>query len=123
MRPSDFILNTDYLSLAQTNKADFTAFFAPETFAAGDHERTQDFTIKKTQGAIDRVLMSHNNGQFIVGDKLIIQSSPNNVYVNVFRTNPSTIRVRLHVSASSSYSMPTQNIRIKIAGFQPPNIY
>ena len=125
MKPNDFILNTDYLSLAQTDKRTLSVFFAPETFSGGTaHNRTQDYTIPRTQGAIDRILISHNGGSFKVGDRLVISTAPNLAYINVYRTNPSTIRVRRHVYTSqSSYSLPTQNIQIKLASFKPPNVY
>lgn len=122
MKPSDFILNTDYLSLAQTAKKEFQAYFAPEPFASGQFNRTQDFTIPRTQGAIDRILISHNGGNYIVGDKLVISESPV-VYVNVYRTSPTNVRVRLHVYTTSQFSMPAHTIRVKIASFQPPNVY
>lgn len=123
MKPSSFILNTDYLSLAQTAKKEFQAYFAAEPFASGQFDRFQDFAIPRTQGAIDRVLISHNNGSFIVGDKLVISQSSQIIYVNVYRTTPTNIRVRLHVYTPSQFSMPAHNIRVKIASFQPPNVY
>ena len=125
MKPNEFILNTDYLSLAQTNQKTISAFFAPEPFSGGQaHNRYQDYNIPRPQGAIDRILISHNGGNFRVGDRLVISSSPNIVYVKVYRTNPSTIRVHLHVYTSqSSYNMPTQNIQVKVDSFKPPNVY
>ena len=118
-------MNTDYLALAQTAKREINAFFTTETFSAGQqHNRTQDFTVPRKQGAIDRILISRNGGNYIVGDKLIVSTSPVAMYINVFRTSPTTIRVRLHVySAQSDYNMPTQTLNIKVDSFQPPNVY
>ena len=126
MRPNDFVMNTDYLSLAQTGRRQINAFFTTETFNAGQqYNRTQDFTIPRMQGAIDRILIARNgSGRYVVGDKLVVSTSPVSMYFNVFRINPTTVRVRLHVySPQSAYTMPTQTLDIRIDSFQPPNVY
>ena len=124
-KPNDFILNTDYLALAQTSKEEFMAVFPSETFSGGQaHDRTVDFNIKATQGAIDRVLISRNNSDFVVGSKLFVSNSPT-LWFSVYRTDPSTVRVRLHVytASASGYTMPTQTLKIKVVSFRPPNLF
>lgn len=122
-KPNEFILNTDYLALAQTNRAEFTAVFPQETFNAGQaYTRTRDFICQATNGAIERVLISRNNKDYMVGSKLTISEQPT-LWVSVYRLNKSTIRVRLHEYSSNSYTMPLQTIKIKITSFRPPNVF
>ena len=125
MKPNNFVFNTDYLSLAQTNKVDLTAIFAAETFPAGQaHNRYQDLTVSSSQGAIDRVLISRNGGDYIIGSNLTISTFPD-VQISVYRTSPTNLRVRLHVftNQTGGYSMPMQTLSIKLTSFKPPNIF
>jgi hypothetical protein len=124
-KPSEFKLNTDYLALAQVSDAEFTAVFPPETFQGGQvYDRTQDFTLTATKGAIDRVLISHNGSDYTVGSALTISTAPI-LTLFVYRPNSSTLRIRLHeyTSSSSGYAMPMQTIKVKISSFKPPNVF
>lgn len=122
-KASDFIMNTDFLALAQTGTAEFTAVFPAETMPAGQSfSRTRDFTLKSVNGAIDRILISRNNGNFTVGASLTILTTPA-LSVFVYRPNASTLRIRLYGYASSAYSMPAQTIKVKISSFRPPNVF
>lgn len=125
-KPNDFIFNSDYLALAQTNKKDLTAFFPAETFSAGvAHDRTQDFDVSSSQGAIDTCLISINDDDYRLAQRRVISTSPALVQITVFRTTPQTIRVRLHVftNQSGGYSMPAQTVKIKVCSFKPPDVF
>ena len=123
-KPKDFILNTDFLALAQAGTAEFVAVFVPETFGSGgSYVRTQDFPIETKPGAIDRIMVSCNDDNYTVGNSRVIQSTPQSLEVYVYRPNDSTIRVSLHVYTSSDYTMPQQTIKIKVASFRPPNVF
>lgn len=126
-KPSDFFMNTDYLPLAETAKNEFTAYFGPETLS-GEITRTADFNVKPTKGAIDRMLISRNGGPYRVGDSVWAQleSGQNTANISfwVYRPNASTIRVRYRAYTSSpSFSVPAQTIKVKIASFEPPNVF
>lgn len=122
--PNEFKLNSDYLPLAQVNHDEFTAAFGSETFPVGEPiDRYQDFTIKNNPGAIDRIMISHNNGNYTVGNMLTIDISPQTIIVNVYRTAPNTLRVRLHGYSNQSYTMPAQTIKVKVDSFIPPNLF
>ena len=128
MKPSDFIMNTDYLALAQSGKFEFTATFPSETFAHGNsYSRERDFSVPSTKGAIDRVLISQNGGNYVIGNYYLIpyNSITDTVSITVFRVNANTLRVRLyaHVGGSSDFVMPAQTIKVKISCFQPPNVF
>lgn len=121
----DFIMNTDFLSLAQTGTAEFTAYFPAAHFIGGQaYDSHQDFTLQTTNGAIDRVLISRNGGPYTIGNMLTIDANPA-LSVFVFRPNASTLRIRLYgyTSSSSGYDMPAQTIKVKISSFRPPNVF
>ena len=129
-KPNDFILNSDYLGLVQTNKAEFTAYFPAETFPESEEiERSQDYTVPYSPGAIDMFLVSVNNNNFAIGPRVSLQNgSPTlNSIVEILasRISPSTIRVRLHEFnvVSGGYSMPAQTLRFKVVSFIPPNVF
>lgn len=125
-KPNDFIFNSDYLALAQTDKTEFTAYFAAETFSPGNaHDRTQDFTVPSSQGAIDMCLMSINNDDYLLAHRRVISAFPSLAQFTVYRTGPQTIRVRLHVftSQTGGYSMPMQTVKVKVCSFKPPDVF
>ena len=128
-KPSDFIMNTDYLTLAQSGKYGFTATFPSETFAPGNsYTRTRDFSVPSIKGALDRVLISQNGGNYVIGSYYLIPYDDNvlkSVSITVFRANSSTVRVRLfvHVGGGENFVMPAQTIKVKISCFQPPNVF
>ena len=128
-KPSDFFMNTDYLPLAETAKNEFTAYFGPETLSGGTQiERTSDFAVKATKGAIDRMLISRNGGPYRVGDSVWAQLESGQYTANIsfwmYRPNASTIRVRYRAYTSNpSFSVPAQTIKVKIASFEPPNVF
>lgn len=133
-KPSDFILNSDYLSLAQTGSKEITAYFPAETFPAGyQYTRTQDFTVEPSKGAIDMFLISLNGADYVLGASLIDsligtdwqgQSHDYNLEFLVIRTNPTTIQVQLHEynTSPNGYSMPTQTVKVKVSSFKAPNV-
>lgn len=124
-KPSNFNLNSDYLSLAQVSNNEFTAFFLQELFPEGQAvDRYQDFTIQATQGAIDSVMISLNNADYKLGSYLRISSVPA-LSISVYRTSPNTLRVRLHEfnNQTGGYSMPLQTVKIKVSSFKPPNVF
>lgn len=129
-KPNDFILNSDYLSLAQTSRTEFTANFAAASFTPGvPFEKTEDFNVPSSPGAIDMCLISLNGSDYHVGSWLDLSSIyPNpqvSVYLTVYRINATTMQVRLHgfTSYSGGYNLPAQTLKIKVSSFKPPNIF
>ena len=124
-KPSDFILNSDYLALAQTGSAEGMAVFAAETFPAGTaYTRTADFTVPATPGAIDMFLVSRNGDDYTIGSSRTISMNSPNLWISIYRLNATTIRVMLRefTNTTGGYSMPTQTIRVKVSSFKPPNV-
>lgn len=129
-RPNDFIVNTDYLALAQTSSEDFTATFGPEEYPGGDTvTRTLDFKVKSVPGSVDRVFISYNGGDFTVGPshEVVLRGDEISTlgYMRfwVYRVDPSTMRVRLIIKDAQPHSIPAQTIHVKVDSFRPPNIF
>ena len=130
-RPSDFILNSDYLSIAQTGRSEHTATFAGGTLqpggSAGDYVvQTTDFTIPSEPGSIDRIMISTNGGDFYLGSQTSFEAAPL-AYgsLDVCRVARNTIRATMVVANSSDSvnTFPSMSFRIKITSFRPPNIF
>lgn len=130
-KPSDFIENTDYLALAQISTKELTAVFGPATYD-GDytwHTRTADFTVTSVKGALDRVLISINGGDYYVARQVVVplepiqQQTTNRYVVQVVRTDPATIRVLLGGYGHSTFTIPTLTIKVKVSSFMPPNTF
>lgn len=123
MKPNDFTMNTDFLSLAGTGTASFTANFGAETISAGNtFTREQEFKVDATKGAIDRVLLSRNGSTYTVGNSVYVQTGDGYFTVVVFRPNSFTLRIRIHGYAINNFYLPAQTIKAKVASFKPPNI-
>ena len=125
-KPSNFILNSDYLALAQTDTEELTAYFLQETFPAGQsYTRTQDFTVPESQGAIDMFLISLNGADYVLGASLTVSVMQPYLEFIVLRTSPTNIQIQLHeyTSQTGGYDMPMQTVKVKVASFKPPNLF
>lgn len=125
-KPNDFILNSDYLALAQTNKSEFTAIFPAESFQPGyPYDRTQDFTVPYSPGAIDLCMVSINGGDYVVGSSITLSMNYPILIVTIMRVDSKTMRVNLHEfnSRTGGYDMPMQTVKVKVASFKPPNVF
>ena len=124
-KPSNFIMNSDYLSLAQKNTTETTIVFAQEHFEPGSYDRTQDITVPAIAGAIDEIMISRNGGDYKLGNSLVVTPNSPSLGFTIYRPNPSTLRIVLHTfnSQSGGYSMPTQTLKIRVSSFLPPNVF
>lgn len=129
-KPSDFILNSDYLSIAQTGRSSHTATFGGGTLQpagyVGDYVvQHVDFTITSELGAIDRIMISDNGSDYYVGSQMSVAPSANVVgFLNVYRVSKNVIRAELVLTnnANTTSTYPTIIFRIKITSFKPPNV-
>lgn len=125
-KPSDFTMNSDYVSLAQTASTELTAYFPAEHFNAGQQiTRTRDFTVSPSQGSVDMFLISLNGDDYTLGAKLVSSVMNPLLQFRVYRVNQNTIRVNLHEynNTSGGFDMPMQTVKIKVSSFKPPNIF
>lgn len=128
MKPSDFILNSDYLSIAQTGSSSHTVTVASGSLAGqgGSSEQNFNFTVPAQAGAVDRVLISKDGGRYYVGAYRGINPATD-VYgfINVFRTSATNIRAQVVLEnySASTTSYPSMTFDIKVSTFKPPNVF
>lgn len=127
MKPSDFILNSDYLSLARIDKSNFNQTI-PSLSVAAQGRATKDFFISlpNTQiGAIDRYFFSVDSSDYFIGSTWT-KYYASNTYISIFfdRTGSNQIRVRVNYYnfSASSYTFPSYSLAVKVSTFKPPNI-
>ena len=128
-KPSDFIMNTDYLSLGQNKTEEITVTFPQATYGPSETISVNiDKASSTVSGAIDRMLISRNNGDYTVGCSVSFSDSNranSKVDIWAFRLNSTTLRVRMNGwtgSTSGNWTIPAQTVKIKISTFAPPNI-
>ena len=125
-KPSQFIANSDYLSLAQKSTTEFTVVFPQETFPVGQTSiRTHDITVPSINGAIDEIMISQNGSDYYLGNLLVVAVNSPSLSFYVYRPSPNTLRVRLCSSnnIAGGYTMPTQTIKVRASSYLPPNVF
>ena len=128
MKPNKFIVNTDYLSLAQIGKQElFFAVPAGTVPAGGQVVRDGDFTVTSQKGAIDQILIRQDDHNYRLGYSLSVVSGNDIIgTTDVYRTSASNMRVRVTINnlfSSSVLNYPAMTFRVKVSSFKPPNIF
>ena len=131
MKPSDFILHRDYLSIAQTGKNTYTVNVAGGTLQGNACiELPYNFTITSEPGAIDRVYTKKDSGDYVLGtyrDFYIDYVGYEGIraFLMVTRTTATNLRVivNLENQATTAKSYPAMTFKIKVATFRPPNVF
>lgn len=131
-RPSDFILNSDYLSIAQTNRGSFTITIPPGNLQpAGQTGDTVDLTFSykypASTGSIDRFMVKVDDWKYEAAFYIVITFGENEEaigYISLYRANPTTIKARYFVGNRSQSIITYQSfpIKIKITSFHSPNV-
>ena len=122
--PNRFIMNTDYLSIAQSSKSTLTLIKNGGTVPAyGQFIESTDFTVKSEKGAVERFFVSINDADFKLGS---VADSPTGGSINLYRVSPNTIRAEFIVNNifnPSPISYPLTKFIIKVVTFRPPNVF
>lgn len=134
-KPSDFILNTDYLSIAQVGRNTYTftmpgGSLAPWAFV----ERDFDFTTDTQNGMIDNILIKKDSDPYLncTYERLQPTTTSDGIIVgeiSVYRPSSTQIRARIILENQSltypevTLSYPSMTFTIKVASFLPPNIF
>lgn len=125
-KPSDFKLNTDYLSLAQTGNTTCTVNITADTLGPGDNTvQNFDFSTTAQSGLFDRAIIKKDNDEYIYGPNLQLESATDlEGYLQVFRTSAMNLRVQFYLenTGTSSVSYPAMTFTIKIVSFKLPNM-
>lgn len=123
-KPNKFIMNTDYMSIAQSGKYTHTYIRNGGTVPAyGQIIEYTDFTIPSQKGAIDRIFMSFNDGSFNLGT---VCYSSEYASLSVYRVSPNTLRAEFVVNNifnPDPVTFPLQKFVIKGIMFKPPNVF
>lgn len=127
MKPSDFILNSDYLSIAQVGSNTYDVTVGAGTLVGqGYTEQNFDFATRAQAGASDRILISKDGGRYYLGSYRQIEPATNIYgFVHVFRTSANNIRVQMVLEnySAESRSYPAMTFKVKVSSFRPPNVF
>ena len=128
MKPHKFILNSDYLSIAQTNRNTYNVYIGSGTLQPGGYtEQNFDFAIQSNAGAIDRILIAKDSDPLLVGSYMnLAPTSTIFGFLQVFRTSPTNIRAQLVLEnqmGTGAESYPGMVFTIRVASFKPPNVF
>lgn len=123
-KPSNFIMNTDYLSIAQTYKNSYTYVVPPGTIpASGQVIQHTDFAIEPQNGAVDQIMISLDSGNLRVGQAYAVDlPSGVGAVLHVDRTAANNLRAQVTINGTASTSYPVMTFTIKVVSFKPPNI-
>jgi hypothetical protein len=126
-KPSDFILNTDYLTIAQTGHSEYTITFPPGTLQPGEtYSNSIELDVPAVNGAIDRILIKLNDEPyFYLGNYIELslgEYGDGAIYIN--RLSPEKIQITQFLTNHSEYiiSYESNQYTIKITTFKPPNV-
>lgn len=132
-KPNDFIMNSDYLSIAQIGSNTFDIIVPSGTLVVNGYtEQNFDFAVTPINGAIDRVYINKDGAGYLLGSYMNltpVYSDNGNTYITgalrVFRTAPDNIRAQLVLQnyGQSTTSYPAMNFTIKVSSFRPPNVF
>lgn len=139
-KPSNFILNTDYLSIAEIGRlSPYTTSFASQTFptsggVAQAFSLEQEIPFTAMTGAIDRFYIQyggvwHSASQILNpgGYDYAISGNRQSWFLHIYRKNANTIVARCDYTPPSQYqtipSTPTLTFKISAVSFAPPNVF
>lgn len=134
MKPSDFIMNSDYLSIAQIASNTYSVNIpAGSIVADGYMEQNFDFTTREQVGTIDNVLIKKDNDTFIHGDYMWVQPTTTSSgivagFVRVFRPSSTQIRIQIvlenysYVYPGVTLTYPAMQFMVRVSSFKVPNI-
>ena len=133
MKPSDFTLNSDYLSIAQVDSNTYNVYVGGGTLVQGGYsEQNFDFTTASQQGSVDRILIDKDGGGYRLGSYMTLiptwsSGYDNNVagFIQVFRTSSTNLRAQLVLenAGSGTSTYPAMTFQIKVSSFKPPNVF
>ena len=127
MKPSDFILNSDYLSIAQVDSRTLEFTIPSGSVAVNSYTiQNLDFTVPVINGAINRILISKDGSNYCVGSLLNFWPSEyvrGDIYIS--RQSSNTIRVTVSYQnyGQSTQTYPSATFSIKITSFTSPNVF
>ena len=133
MKPSDFRLNSDYLTLANIENLTFTAYVPSVTLPNNAlYSTTFNFSCKKTPKTMLRTYV-HNStwaepnlwGIGTTGGNLLENASSDLFFERFFISTPTngTIRLSVEIQGTAGKTFPAHQITIKAFRFKVPNVF
>ena len=133
MKPSDFKLNTDYLTLANVENLTLNvAVPASQIPNSGTYTINNTYKCKNIPIAITRACMHHstwaNDSLYAVGraGQVEFKDSSQNVYherIRLTTPNGDTLGVKIDISGTAGTTAPAHTITIKVFRFRVPNVF
>ena len=133
MKPSNFTLNSDYLSIAQVDRHTYNVVVGGGNRVPGGYtEQNFDFTTASQQGSVDRILIDKDGSGYRLGSYMTLIPTwsgdyDNNVigFIQVFRTSSTNLRAQLVLenAGSGTSTYPAMTFQIKVSSFKPPNVF
>ena len=132
MKPSDFSLISDYLTLANIENREFTADIPGAVLSnAGLYTVNFNFSVKAQPQTITRAYMHHSKwhnanlwgvGRF--GDTDWYEGT-HYIIERMFLTTPndSTVKLAVEIQGDPGTSISSHSIKIKVFRFKVPNIF
>lgn len=142
-KPSNFIINTDYLTIAQIGELpEYTINYPSRAFPTSGSYLLEFYTdidipFAAVKGAIDRFCIDYN-GTKVAGSQLYktpaIVQYPDSSYgpeqhwmLTLFRKNATTITARCDfippIMSATVPSTPNLTFKISAVSFSPPNLF
>lgn len=126
-KPSNFTMNSDYLSIAQTGSHEYTLTVGGGTIVPGGYtEQNFDFTTNAQNGSVDRILIKKNSGNFMLGSEMYLdQSTDLSGFLRIYRTSSTNLRAQFVMEnwGYDNASYPAMTFTIKVSSFKPPNVF
>ena len=133
MKPSDFTINSDYLTLANVENRTYTATVSGAVIPSGG-AYTLDYTFpcKAVGQTITRACMHHSVwndsslwGVGRSGSTAWTTSNNESIYESFLLTTPSdsTIKLSIRISGTAGAIVPAHTITIKVFRFKVPNVF
>jgi len=127
MKPSDFILNSDYMSIAQVSSNTFTLTIAAGSLTGQNYtEQNIDFTIRAQKGASDRIMISKDGGRYhLCSYRSLNPNTDIYGFIQLTRTSANNMRAKVVLEnySASTESYPAMTFSIKVSSFRPPNVF
>ena len=133
MKPNDFKLNTDYLTLANVENLTWTISVPTVTLPAGGlYSATYTFHCQNVPLCITRSQMHHSTwdnatlwgvGRF--GETIFKNSSNNNFLERMHLTTPTgdTLQFKIELQGTPNTTAPAHTIIVKVFRFRVPNVF
>lgn len=127
MKPNDFIMNSDYLSIAQVSSNSYTVSIAAGSLTGNAYtEQDFDFAIRTQKGASDRIMINKDGGRYYLGSYRQIEPATD-VYgfIQAYRTEANKLHVKVVLEnySDTTSAYPAMTFKLKVSSFRPPNVF